>query len=170
MLTSQRLRFENYTMQDINFLEKLLKNPNMVKYIGKGHVRSDAEITQFLDWILGHYKINKHYGLKLLINQETGEKIGHAGLVPQIIDGEELLEVGYWIDEAHWHKGYAKEAANTLKNFGLNNLKLDKMISLIQTGNAASEKVALSIGMIKEKQIVLKEKIVNVYSISGCNC
>lgn len=165
MLTSQRLQFEDYTVQDINFLEKLLQNPNMVKYIGKGHVRNKDEINQFLDWILGQYKVNEHYGLKLLVDRETGEKIGHAGIVPQIIEGEEVLEIGYWIDETHWYKGYATEAAEALKDFGMNHLKLHKMISLIQAENTASEKVALKIGMKKDRQIELNGKNVNVYKI-----
>jgi RimJ/RimL family protein N-acetyltransferase len=141
----------------------------MVRYIGKGDVRTDEEINRFLDWILDQYKINEHYGLKLLLHKETDEKIGHAGIVPQIIEGEELLEIGYWIDENHWNKGYAKEAAEALKDFGLNYLQLDKMISLIQEGNTASEKVALSIGMRKEKQIAVEGKNVNVYSIFRSN-
>ena len=165
MLTSQRLQFENYTEQDIEFLERLLKNPNMVKYIGKGHVRSDDEIKHFLAWILNHYEIHEHYGLKLLINKETDEKIGHAGIVPQMIEGEDVLEIGYWIDEIHWQKGYATEAAEALKDLGLNHLKLKKMISLIQIDNRTSEKVALRMGMEKEKQIVLNGKNVNVYAI-----
>lgn len=169
LLTSQRLQYENYTHHDIDFLTTLLKNPNMVRYIGKGDVRTDDEIHQFFDWIVGHYERNDHYGLKLLIHKDTGEKIGHAGIVPQIIEEEEVLEIGYWIDEKHWHRGYAKEAANALKGFGLNFLQLDKMISLIQVGNIASEKVAISIGMVKEKQITLKEKDVNVYTIFASN-
>ena len=169
MLTSNRLQFENYTEQDIDFLKRLLKNPNMVKYIGKGHVRTDDEITQFLAWILTHYRTNEHFGLKLLINKKTGEKVGHAGIVPQNIEGEEVLEIGYWIDEAHWHKGYATEAAKALRDLGLNQLKLNKMISLIQVDNTASEKVALRMGMEKEKQIVLNGKNVNVYTIYFSN-
>ena len=169
MLTSQRLQFENYKEQDIDFLKRLLKNPHMVRYIGEGHVRTDNEIKQFLAWILNHYRTNEHYGLKLLINKETGEKVGHAGIVPQMIEGEEVVEIGYWIDESHWHKGYATEAAIELRDFGLYHLKANKMISLIQEGNIASEKVALRIGMKKEKQIVLNEKSVNVYAINAAH-
>ena len=158
---------KTYTEQDIDFLKRLLKNPHMVKYIGEGHIRNEDEIKQFLRWIFNHYEINEHYGLKLLINKETGEKVGHAGIVPQIIEGEGVLEIGYWIDESHWHKGYATEAAKELRDLGLDHLKLKRMISLIQEGNIASEKVALRMGMEKEKQIVLNGKNVNVYAINA---
>lgn len=164
MLESERLILVNYTEDDISFLENLLSNPNIVRYIGNGEVRSREQAYKFFEWIIEHYKLNGNYGLKLLKDKVTGEKIGHAGLVPQIVEEEHYIEVGYWIEENYWGKGYASEVALALINHGLNELKLPKIISLIQKGNIASEKVAIKNGMKKEKEILLNEKIVSIYT------
>ena len=46
----------------------------------------------------------------------------------------------------------------------LNELKLPKIIALIQNENIASEKVAIKNGLKKEKEILLDEKIVSIYT------
>ena len=124
MLETERLVFVNYTEEDIRFLENLLSNPNMVRYIGNGSVRNNEQTIKFFEWILGHYKINDNYGLKILKDKKTGDYIGHAGLVPQTIEGQQYIEVGYWIEENYWGKGYASEAAQALIAYGLNEFKL----------------------------------------------
>lgn len=164
MLESERLVFVNYTEDDLSFLEKMLSNPNMVRYIGNGNVRNKNQSLEFFDWIIKHYNLNENYGLKILKDKATGQNIGHAGLVPQIVEGEKYIEVGYWIEEDYWGNGYASEAAHILIKYGLYKLKLPKIIALIQKGNSASEKVAIKNGMKKEKEILLKEKIVTIYT------
>jgi len=137
----------------------------MVRYIGNGKVRNKEEALQFFERIIRRYKINENYGLKLLIDKTTGEKIGHAGLVPQMIEGKEYIEVGYWIDEKFWGKGYASEAAGALIKFGKEQLQLTELISLIQKGNVASERVAIKNGMKKSREILLGGKVVSIYKI-----
>ena len=164
MLETERLVFVNYTEDDIHFLEQMLSNPNMVRYIGNGSVRNKEQTIKFFEWIVGHYKINDNYGLKILKDKETGDYIGHAGLVPQTIEGEQYIEVGYWIEENYWGKGYASEAAQALIKYGLTELKLPKIIALIQKGNIASEKVVIKNSMKKEKEIILNEKSVCIFT------
>ncbi|QGG52136.1 hypothetical protein [Lysinibacillus pakistanensis] len=51
MLESERLILVNYTEDDISFLENLLSNPNMVRYIGNGEVRNREQANKFFEWI-----------------------------------------------------------------------------------------------------------------------
>ncbi len=166
MLESKRTILVKYTEDEIGYLEKLLSNPKMVRYIGNGKVRSREQTINFYNWIIEQYKENENYGLKIIKDKTSNKNIGHAGLVPQIVEGKEFVEVGYWIEENYWEKGYASEIAQTLITYGLQNLKLPELIALIQKGNAASEKVALKNGMKKEKEIMVNGKIVNLYKIS----
>lgn len=164
MLETKRLMLLDYTNVDLPFLENMLRNPNMMRFIGHGQVRNKEQALQFLNWIMSHYNTHADYGLKILLNKETGAKIGHAGLVPQTIEGKEFIEVGYWIDEPYWCKGYASEVALALLQYGLQTLQLPKVISLIQHGNLASEKIALKNGMKKERDLLLSGKSVHLYS------
>ena len=163
MFETNRLKLVDYTEEDLSFIESMLSNQNMMRFIGNGQIRNKEQAVQFLNRIQGHYQVNAYYGLKLLIDKETGAKIGHAGLVPQTIDGEEYIEVGYWIDEPCWGKGYASEVALALLEYGLQTLHLPKVISLIQHGNIASEKIAIKNGMKKERDLLLSERMVHLY-------
>lgn len=168
-LQSDRLQFRNYTDEDFYFLWSLLADPEMIRYIGKGQTRNRTEALEFLYWIYRSYKENPQSGLMLLIRKEDGKRLGHAGLVAQTTAGVDELEIGYWVAKEFWGQGYAKEAAEALRDYGLRQLGKKRLISLIQQDNRASQKVAQHIGMAVEKEIVLSGKKVCVYAIERRN-
>lgn len=164
-LQSDRLEFRSYKDEDFHFLWSLLSDPEMIRYIGKGQTRNRSEALEFLYWIYRSYQQHPHHGLLLLVRKSDGRRIGHAGLVVQTIEGIAELEVGYWVAKEFWGQGYAKEAAVTLRDYGLHQLGRSRLISLIQQENRASQKVAQYIGMAMEKEIDLAGKKVHVYAI-----
>ena len=164
-LQSDRLEFRTYTDEDFHFLYSLLSDPEMIRYIGKGQTRDKNGALEFLYWIYRSYKENPQGGLLLLVRKEDGRRIGHAGLVAQNIEGADELEVGYWVAKDFWGQGYGKEAAEALRDYGLQQLGRKRLISLIQPDNRASRKVAEHIGMTVEKEIVLSGKNVWVYAM-----
>ena len=136
--TSQRLIFRSYEAKDFGFLYSMLNDSEMVKYIGNGNTRNTEEALAFLERIQNHYEQNEEFGLKLLIRKEDGIPVGHAGIIPQQIDGDVELEIGYWIAKEFWGNGYATEAAKVLLNRGVNELGINRLISLIQPDNKRS--------------------------------
>lgn len=164
MLQTERVIIRNYEEKDFDFLKSLLSDKKMMRYIGNGETRNEEQAKQFLNWIYNCYEKNDAYGLKIIVLKETSQPIGHAGLVPQTVDFTEEIEIGYWISPNYWGKGFATEVAKALKNYGEGQLHLHRMISLIQVGNKASQKVAVHIGMEKEKEIELNGKQVNIFS------
>ena len=87
-ILSERLLLRPYNDNDLDFLESLLTNPNIMRYIGNGQTRDKEGIRKFLEWIYDTYSLNTNYGLRLIIEKESNKRIGHAGLVPQIINGK----------------------------------------------------------------------------------
>jgi RimJ/RimL family protein N-acetyltransferase len=164
MMSSERLAFRAYTDEDFEFLMALLSDPQMVKFIGSGKTRDRQGGKDFLSWIYRTYEHGEDLGLQVLIRKQDNLPVGHAGLVPQKIDGQDELEIGYWIAREYWGCGYATEAAAALLDHGRNTLGRKRFISLIQPENTTSEKVAKKIGMQFEKRIILGEKDVNVFS------
>lgn len=163
MFSSERLMFRSYTEDDFKFLYSMLSDEKMTKFIGNGKPKNQEESVNFLQWIFQHYELNKEYGLKLLVRKTDGEPIGHAGIVPQVIEGRQELEIGYWIAREHWGNGYASEAADTLLDRGLNQLGEARFIALVQKANLASREVAKKTGMELEKEIILAHKQVCLY-------
>ncbi|WP_083669750.1 GNAT family N-acetyltransferase [Viridibacillus sp. FSL H8-0123] len=163
---SERLLFRPYTDDDFDFLMSLLTDPEMVRFIGNGETRNIYGGKNFLSWIYSTYKFGDNLGLLLLVRKEDNVLIGHAGLVPQVIENEVEIEIGYWIARDYWGQGYATEAAIALWKYGKEHLNKQRFIALIQPENVVSQKVAKNIGMVMEKKIILGGKSVNVFSIS----
>ncbi len=166
IIQSERLLFRPYHDEDFGFLASLLSDPEMVRFIGNGQTRDKNGSKRFLEWIYSTYKFGSEMGLMVLVNKDDNVLIGHAGLVPQTIDGTEEVEIGYWIARDFWGQGYATEAALTLRNHGVHQLCKHRFIALIQLGNVASRRVAKKIGMDLEKEIKLAGQDVCVYSVS----
>ena len=93
------------------------------------------------------------FGLQALIEKQTGDFIGLCGLLLQTVDGKHELEVGYQILPRCWGKGYATEAARMFMDYAAENKLNYSIISVIDVGNIASEKVAEKNGLTREKRI-----------------
>lgn len=59
-------------------------------------------------------------------------------------------EIGYFVDEAYWGKGVATEAVKLMEKIGFEEKGLKRIEILMRPENAASERVAIKCGYIKE--------------------
>ncbi|WP_083249214.1 GNAT family N-acetyltransferase [Bacillus solimangrovi] len=166
MMNANRILLRQYTDDDFDFLFSLLSDPKVVQFIGSGQTRDKEGAERFLEWIYSTYKVSSDLGLRVIVRKDDNIPIGHAGLVPQIVDSKQEVEIGYWIAREYWGQGYATEAAKTLLDYGVEQLKYQRFIALIQPGNIASSNVAQKLGMHLEKEIILSGQDVNVYTIS----
>lgn len=164
-IETERLSFRRYRDGDFEFLQSLLANPEVVRFIGNGNTRNRDEALEFLYWIYRSYRETPDIGLRVMVREEDNQRIGHAGLVSQLVDGTEELEIGYWIAPEYWGQGYAKEAASGIRDYAIGKLGKKRLVSLIQPGNEASKKVAQSVGMSLEKEIAMGGKDVCVYAL-----
>lgn len=164
MIQTDRLELRRYQDEDFNFLCTLFSDPEVVRYIGNGQTRDKQGAMEFLYWVYRSYKQNPNLGLRVLVRKADQKLVGHAGLVPQIINGTEELEIGYWIAREFWGKGYATEAAAALKEYGRQQLGNERFISLIQPENIGSRKVAERIGMELEEEVIMAGREVCIYS------
>ena len=162
-LETNRLMFRRYAMDDLAFVEQLVTNEHVMKYIGSGVVKDRTYAIQLIERMIEQYDNFDDYGLHVLVHKETGQRIGHAGLVAQIIDDAFEIELGYWIHPDFWQQGYATEATRALKQYAEQELELERYVSAIQVGNVASQKVALQNGLKLEKQIEMEGKQVEIY-------
>lgn len=59
-------------------------------------------------------------------------------------------ELGYWLDEKYWNKGYTTEAVKSIIQFGFETLKLKRIFATHFDFNISSGKVLEKSGMKKE--------------------
>lgn len=114
-------------------------------------VDSLAAAERFLSKQLMRYQ-EKRYGLQALLLKDSNELIGLAGLLTQVVDGVEVMEVGYHILPEYWSRGFATEAANLFINYAKEKGLCSSIVSIIDVENHASMRVAEKNGLQRHEQ------------------
>lgn len=141
---TKRLYLREMNQSDFDSLCKILQDEEtMYAYEG---AFNDAEAQEWLDRQISRYQ-KYGFGLWAVVLKETDEMIGQCGITVQPWKDKEVLEVGYLLQRAYWHKGYATEAAKACKEYAFEVLKADEVCSIIRDTNTASQNVALRNGM-----------------------
>ncbi|MFL5767303.1 MAG: GNAT family N-acetyltransferase [Actinomycetota bacterium] len=91
-------------------------------------------------------------GLWAIEERATGEFVGDCGLVHQLVDGTDELEVGWHVKRSRWGQGIAPEAGTAFRDRALGDLGYERLISLIRPENVQSRRVAEKLGMSVEKE------------------
>jgi RimJ/RimL family protein N-acetyltransferase len=78
--------------------------------------------------------------------RSTGEFIGTCGMEPFDLEGRPEVELGYRLCLNFWGKGYAKEAAQAILNYGLGDLQLARIIAFVLPQNKASVRILEQLG------------------------
>ena len=145
-LETERLLLRELTPSDYPALSLILQDAE-VMYAYNGPF-DDAETRQWLDRQLARYEAYHHaFGLWAVVLKATGEMIGQCGLTLQPWKDRELLEIGYLFQKAHWHRGYATEAARACKAYAFDALNALEVCSIIRDNNLPSQLVARRNGM-----------------------
>lgn len=93
-------------------------------------------------------------GLDAIVERTTSGPVGMIGLLTQVVDGVDELEIGCHLLPSAWGKGFASEAAITCKEFAREGRCSSSVIPLIAHENYASQAVAKRNGMMNEKDTV----------------
>ena len=108
ILETPRLGLRRLTQEDFPALCRTLQDPvAMTAYEG---AFSDGEVQAWLDRQLDRYAQYGNFGLRAVIERESGLFVGQCGLTLQSWKGVEVLEIGYLFQRDRWHRGYATEA------------------------------------------------------------
>lgn len=123
---------------------EILSNPNFIYFSANPKSVEDEE-----NWLRASIRDMANglqYSYSILLD---GEVCGGIGVR---IDGtrKHIGEIGYFVEEKHWGRGIAAEAVRLLEQKCFNELKLSRIEILMQPENAASEKVAVKAGYVKE--------------------
>ncbi len=100
------------------------------------------------------------------IYKENGQFIGRCGLLWQVFDDVQEVEVAYTIARPYWGRGLATEAARALKDHGFRDHNFPRLISIIHPDNIASIRVAEKNGMLYERDVEFEGYGCRLYSVS----
>lgn len=161
IMDTRRLWLREYREDDLDALYAILSDEEMMTYYP-----APFSLEKTKDWIKRNQQSYREngYGLWAVCLKGQDTLIGDCGLVKQMIDDVEMVEVGYHIHRQHWSQGYASEVALACKQYGFEQLGLSKLISIIDPRNQASIRVAEKIGFTLEKEAFIFGKDHLIYS------
>lgn len=76
----------------------------------------------------------------------SGELIGGIGIEIREDRDDGAWELGYWLGEPYWNRGYATEAAAALRDYAFETLGLDGLVAGHYVDNHASGRVLTKLG------------------------
>jgi len=113
ILETERLVMREMRPSDYPALCKILQDAEVM--YAYEHAFGDEEARAWLDRQFQRYR-EDGFGLWAVVLRETGEMIGQCGLSWQDWNGRQVLEVGYHLQKAFWHRGYATEPPSPAGN------------------------------------------------------
>ena len=130
ILQTERLGLRRLEQSDFKALSRILQDGE-VMYAYNGAF-NDEETQAWLDRQLDRYRQYGRFGLWALV----------------LLEDREVLEIGYLLQRAHWHRGYAIEAARACKAYAFAALDAPAVCSIIRDTTLPSQRVALRNGMV----------------------
>lgn len=145
VLETERLLLRPFTTDDASFILILLNEPSFLRYIGDKKVRTLEDARQYLsNGPVASYQRNG-YGLLLVELKETNTAIGMCGLLKR----DELpdADIGFAFLPDYWNQGFAFEAAAAVMKDAREQLKLDRILAIVNPDNYASMKLLERLGL-----------------------
>lgn len=162
ILETPRLFLRKLTLDDVDNLLGIFADPEAMKYYPKTKDQKETEA-----WIQRNLESYRMYGFGFwaAILKDSREFAGECGLIHQEnVDGYDEVELGYSFLRKFWNRGLATEAAKVCLRYAFDTPGYERIVSLIDPHNIASQRVAQKIGMTWEKEIERWEKKIYVYS------
>ena len=149
---SERLTYRLMGQDDAQALWELDQDPEVMKFINGGKSHDMKTITDvFLPRMKAYTDIDKGWGIWQISDKVTKEYLGWVLVRPMDFFTDEPkwrdLELGWRFFKKAWGKGYATEAAITIKNGVVNQTDVDFVSALAIEDNYGSIAIMKKVGM-----------------------
>ena len=145
------VKLVKHTDKHIEPLVGLLNNDNVSKWLINVPYPYTEEKAREWVGICDEMEDGKDYGFAIELD---GELIGGIGMN---VDGrrdagldDHKAQIGYWLGEPYWGKGYMSDALQQVLKLAFEDLKLVRVYAHTHEGNTASEKLLLRHGFEHE--------------------
>ena len=150
ILETPRLQLRRLTLTDVDDLFGIWGDAETMRFYPQPLERAALD-----EWFARQFKRYDDDGIGLwaVMRKSDGAFIGDCGLLIQEVDGVLETEVSYHTNKQFWGQGYAPEAARGCMKYGFNQLKRERIISMIRPENTPSRRVAEKNGLRIEKEL-----------------
>ncbi len=157
-LHSPRLSLTPLDIGDVDLAIEMFTNPAVTKFAGKA--LSEAEIRRQMP-VWTRRGGDGCIGIWCVADRATGEKYGSGALLPIPIDEDDTnwddvipgrlpdgdVEIGYFLKEAVWGRGYATETCRRLLRFAFEETPLEEVVATLDDRHEASKRILVKSGL-----------------------
>ena len=156
VIETERVILRKFTIDDAAFMLEMLNTPTWLRFIGDRNVKTLEEAENYL--LNGNIRSYQEYGFGfyVVVIKETQESIGICGIVKR--EGLEDVDIGFAFFQQFMGKGYGYEAGSATLNYALNDLKIKKIVAIVDPENVVSIALLKKIGLQFKKMIQLSPK------------
>lgn len=149
VLETNRLILRRFTLDDAEFIFKLVNDPSWLRFIGDKNVHNLDDARRYLHE--GPLDMYERYGFGMyrVEERDSGTPVGMCGLIKR--DTLPDADVGYAFLPEFRGKGYAYEAAAAVLEHGNRKFGLKRILAITSLDNATSIRVLEKAGMKFER-------------------
>ncbi|MGD8662066.1 MAG: GNAT family N-acetyltransferase [Desulfobacterales bacterium] len=155
IVETKRLILRNITIDDAEFILRLVNEPSFVSNIGDKGLKNLDDAERFI--LQGYWTNQKRsgYGMFLVELKNKGDSIGGCGLLyRKFLD---VTDIGFAFLPEYWNRGFAYEAAEAVLKYGHTTLGIKKIVGLTSADNLGSIKLLKKLGMDFEKTVKMSD-------------
>ena len=153
VLETERLRLRRLTVDDAEFILRLLNEPSFLRFIGDRGVRTlDDARAYVLNGPVASYE-QFGFGLYLTTLKESGTPIGMCGLLKR--DALDDVDIGFAFVPEFWSKGFAIEAATAVMEHARRDFGLQRIVAVTNPDNVGSIRLLEKLGLVFERMVRL---------------
>lgn len=155
ILETDRLQLRRLSVDDAEFILRLLNEPSFIQNIGDRGVRTieDARAYILKGPIASYEKFG--FGLLLVAEKETGVPAGICGLLRR--DVLEDVDIGYALLPEFWSRGYALESASAVISYAREKLGSKRVLAVVNPDNQSSIRLLGKMGFQYERMVRLSD-------------
>ncbi|MEI7801911.1 MAG: GNAT family protein, partial [Bacteroidota bacterium] len=149
MIKTERLILRPWKKSDAEALAKIGNNINIARNMRDRFPHPYLTANALL-FIAEFEKENPQKVFGIFLNDEP---IGSVGVFPDADIYRKNAELGYWIGEPFWNKGYATEAVTAMLDYGFKSFEIERIYAAVFSYNDASKKVVEKSGFNFEAKL-----------------
>ena len=146
-LDTERLLLRGLEPRDFEAYAAMVADPEVTRFLADGRPLSRADAWRQMAMLVGHWAL-RGFGVWAVEERATGAFLGRVGCFQP--EGWPAFEIAYTLARHAWGKGYAREAAAASLQYARETLGRDAIVSVIRPDNAASIRVATSLGAVPD--------------------
>lgn len=146
-ITTARLQLRPYQPEDVPRIHAVYYGDEEARRLTGGASTREQTQTKVDRYI--ELQQLKGYSFWAVLERETGDIVGEAGLKPFEGGGPDV-ELGYAFGGAYWGRGYATEAGHAIVDEAFGALGLKRLVAVTSDDNQSSQHVLHKLGFIPD--------------------